>query len=91
MTITKKAGNSTKMKGAEMTGEWIPYEDPDWNAWKCSKCGAVQYLESGTPLENEWLYCPHCGKRLYEEMTRETFQMLKDAICGKEKDKNDKR
>ena len=68
-----------------MMDRWIPYGDPDWNAWECTACGAVQYLESGTPLENEWFCCPHCGKRLNEEMTKETFQMLKDAICGKEK------
>jgi transposase len=50
-----------------MTAKWIEYEDPNWNAWECSKCGTVQYLESGTPLENEWFYCPHCGKHLEEE------------------------
>ena len=44
-----------------MTAEWIPYGDPDWNAWKCSECGVVWYFESGTPLENECFYCPHCG------------------------------
>lgn len=54
-----------------MMDRWIPYGDPDWNAWECPVCGAVQYLESGTPLENEWLYCPHCGKRLDEERTNE--------------------
>lgn len=50
---------------------WIPYDDPNFNAWQCPRCGAVQYLESGTPLENEWFYCPHCGKRLNEEKTNE--------------------
>jgi predicted RNA-binding Zn-ribbon protein involved in translation (DUF1610 family) len=44
--------------------EWIQYEDPNFNAWECPSCGAVQYLESGTPLENEWFYCPHCGEPL---------------------------
>ena len=39
---------------------WIPYDDPNYNAWQCPRCGAVQYLEFGTPLENEWFYCPHC-------------------------------
>ena len=54
-----------------MMDRWISYGGPFCNAWKCSVCGAVQDLGSGTPLENGWLYCPHCGKRLDEERTNE--------------------
>ena len=50
-----------------MTAEWILYGDPDWNAWECSACEAVQGLDSGTPLENEWYHCPHCGAEMTGE------------------------
>lgn len=52
---------------AGMENRWIPYGGPYCNAWECPVCGEVQDLKFGAPLENGWLYCPHCGIRLEEE------------------------
>lgn len=68
---SKKQENSPVLK-RHPVDRWIPlYGHPDLNAWQCTGCGKVQYLKSGTPLENGWNYCPHCGVRIYEEKTNE--------------------
>lgn len=48
---------------------WIPYESETGegsNTYKCSACGEIQMLIDGTPKENGWKYCPHCGARMDE-------------------------
>ena len=34
------------------------------NVYKCSHCGEVQVLIDGTPKDNGWRYCPHCGAKM---------------------------
>lgn len=34
------------------------------NIWECSNCKEVFNFEEGTPLENSYNYCPHCGARI---------------------------
>lgn len=34
------------------------------NTWRCSECGEIQVLIDGTPEDNEWNFCPHCGARM---------------------------
>ena len=49
---------------------WIPDEietGEDSNTYKCSACGEIQVLIYGTPKENGWNYCPHCGAKMDEE------------------------
>ncbi len=60
--------------GADPTAHarWIPYESEtgeDSNTYKCSSCGRVQIIIDGTPKENGWDYCPHCGAKMDESDT----------------------
>lgn len=51
-------------------GYWIPDEAETGegsNTYRCSECGSVQTLLYGTPEENDWRYCPHCGAKMDEE------------------------
>ena len=43
-------------------GKWIE-DDDGWDEviWRCSECDAVFTLVDGTPKENEYYFCPHCG------------------------------
>ena len=48
---------------------WIPDERETGegsNTYKCSACGEIQMLIEGTPNENGWKYCPHCGAKMVE-------------------------
>ena len=48
---------------------WIPCENEigeGSNTYKCSACGEIQMVISGTPKENGWGFCPHCGARMDE-------------------------
>lgn len=49
-------------------GKWI-YDGSDigWANYKCSSCGECFVLEEGTPQENEYNFCPHCGAKMDKE------------------------
>ena len=43
-------------------GWWKTVEDWDGDEhYQCSECGAEFVLIEGTPNDNDYLYCPHCG------------------------------
>ena len=45
-------------------GHWDTVEDWDGDEYyQCSECGAEFVLIDGTPEDNDYLYCPHCGAR----------------------------
>lgn len=48
--------------------KWI-YDGSDigWANYKCSSCGECFVLEAGTPQENEYNFCPHCGEKMDKE------------------------
>lgn len=49
------------------TGHWIEEDMFDGDvAYRCSECNELFWLESGTPKDNEYNFCPKCGKRLIE-------------------------
>lgn len=49
-------------------GKWIESKDFfDWNVWECSNCHNDFVIEEGTPLKNEYHFCPYCGTHLIEE------------------------
>ena len=50
-----------------MRGKWIE-DDDGWDGviWRCSECDAVFALTDGTPEENEYNFCPHCGADMRE-------------------------
>ena len=43
-------------------GKWIE-EDDGWDGvfWRCSECNEPLYLVDGTPVDNEYHFCPNCG------------------------------
>lgn len=50
-------------------GHWDTVEDWDGDEhYQCSECGAEFVLIDGTPEDNDYLYCPHCGA-LMDEVT----------------------
>ena len=51
-------------------GKWEEIEDFDGDShYGCTACGAEFYLEAGTPSDNEYYYCPHCGADMREPET----------------------
>lgn len=55
-------------------GKWIPCENETGegsNTYKCSACREIQMIIDGTPKENGWKYCPHCGAKMDEEDIRD--------------------
>ena len=49
---------------------WIPCENETGegsNTYKCSACGEIQMLVDGTPKDNDWNFCPHCGAKMAGE------------------------
>lgn len=49
-------------------GKWIPDDheiySQNHDVWECSICHHTQILIEGTPVENDYNYCPACGTRL---------------------------
>ena len=55
---------ATLLKRQEVkTGHWV-LDDEDTNTWECTECGALQIIIDGTPHDNSWFFCPHCGAKL---------------------------
>lgn len=50
-------------------GKWI-LNDEDANSWECSECGDLTLIIDGTPHENGWYFCPHCGTKLKEQTVK---------------------
>lgn len=47
--------------------KWISCENETGegsNTYKCSACGEIQMIIDGTPKDNGWKYCPHCGVKM---------------------------
>lgn len=52
---------------------WIPCEPElgdNCDHYKCSACGEIRFLSLGTPLEDGFKYCPACGAKMDEEITK---------------------
>ena len=50
----------------QQRGEWEEIED-DWSMetiYKCSACKEEFVTIDGTPADNLWNYCPHCGAKM---------------------------
>ena len=62
---------SQRIKLAALKGStckwWL--DDDDWNAY-ASECGMMWILESGTPVENDIVYCHKCGRRVEYVITK---------------------
>lgn len=47
---------------------WRHAHDPEVGDYWISDCGLTwAFSFGGGPAENEWEYCPKCGKKLIEE------------------------
>ena len=51
------------LKERERVGTWKQIDD-DTNIWSCSECDEPFILIEGTPIENKYYYCPHCGAKM---------------------------
>ena len=52
------------------TGKWETVEGWDGDVlYRCSECGTEFVLIDGTPKENDYRFCPHCGADMREEKT----------------------
>ena len=50
---------------AEKTGRWIEEDMFDGDvAYRCSECNELFWIESGTPKDNEYNFCPKCGAKM---------------------------
>lgn len=38
--------------------------DADYNVWQCEKCDHMERFEADGPYENDWSFCPHCGRAI---------------------------
>lgn len=66
------ACNIAMTKGADVQpvkrGHWEEIEDYDGNIhYRCTNCKTEFYLEAGSPVDNEYFYCPHCGADMIEK------------------------
>ena len=54
--------NALTIEPERTKGKWIE-EDDGWDGvfWRCSECNEPFYLVDGTPVDNEYHYCPNCG------------------------------
>jgi rubrerythrin len=45
---------------------WREREDRyyGWNVWECMNCHEEFILEEGTPVDNEYKFCPNCGAKM---------------------------
>ena len=34
------------------------------NVWQCEKCMCLAEFEADGPFENQWDYCPYCGRKI---------------------------
>jgi len=55
-------GYETGIAKGRPKGKWIEQEGYDLDTyWECSECKSDFVLIDGTPKENGYNYCPHCG------------------------------
>ena len=52
------------------TCTWTEDSQGGWEA----TCGETWYLESGTPAENHYRYCPGCGRVIVVKQQEEQWQ-----------------
>ena len=49
----------SSVKGCTMT-----LVDQEHNVFRCDKCSELWRFEADGPDENNWEFCPHCGRRI---------------------------
>lgn len=71
--FSKRIRNLPSVRPQEpKTGHWIEEDVFDGDvAYRCSECNELFWLESGTPKDNEYNFCPKCGKKLVEPQESE--------------------
>ncbi len=43
-------------------GMWLYWwDEPDYDTYECSVCGASFNIPDGNPLEHNYKFCPNCG------------------------------
>jgi len=52
-------------RGSEAeTCEWKPQEWPDFDEYWDTSCDRAFTMMEGTPQDNDYYYCPGCGKKI---------------------------
>jgi hypothetical protein len=46
-------------------GKCVWTNDPDDDSWDTA-CGEKFVFNDGTPIENDFYFCPYCGKHLFD-------------------------
>lgn len=62
----KKLCNLPSVKPQRPKGEWVE-EKGEYGVWSCSECKNLLILTKGTPMDNEYHYCPNCGAEMEGE------------------------
>ena len=44
------------------------YNGDGSNTWECSNCKKVWQFDEGSPMENNYNFCPHCGEKIRLEL-----------------------
>lgn len=68
----KQRAIDTLVKIEPKMGHWIEEDVFDGDvAYRCSECNELFWIESGTPKDNEYNFCPKCGCRMAESQESE--------------------
>ena len=60
--VAEEMGVSKMESTSDEVCEW-ELSDDDYNLYETS-CGNLQILMGGSPIDNKYLYCPYCGKKI---------------------------
>lgn len=60
----------------ELVCQWVQ-DDLDEGAWK-TECGNYHLFTVGTPQDNDYKFCPYCGKELCEVDTPHNQESIND-------------
>lgn len=71
-SVCKVINELPSVNSQPKTGHWIEEDMFDGDvAYRCSECNELFWIESGTPKDNEFNFCPKCGKRWVEPQESE--------------------
>ena len=64
----------------QMNGDWEVFETES-NSYRCSLCGEAFTLLEGSPSENGYEYCPHCGAKLSDHTAEQAeYDQFADMV-----------
>ena len=70
MSLNKTDADSGASLSDDELGRCLWKHQEDEDCWD-TECGNKFVLEVGTPIENDFHFCPYCGKGLFDEWPNE--------------------